>query len=82
MREIYGQTELVRSGGQPSVDEGLPRSMGKPSPQFDVDLVDEEGKLLPTGHRGRNRRAHPQGRPVGMFQGYHRDPERTQVRLA
>jgi acetyl-CoA synthetase len=77
MREIYGQTELCVTVGTFPWMKVCPGSMGKPSPQFDVDLVDEEGNSVPPGVVGeivvRTRR----DRPVGMFQGYHRDPERT-----
>jgi acetyl-CoA synthetase len=77
LREIYGQTELCVVVGTFPWMKVCPGSMGKPSPQFDIDLVDEEGKSCPPGVVGeivvRTRR----GRPVGMFCGYHKDPERT-----
>ena len=43
LREIYGQTELCVTIGTFPWMKICPGSMGKPSPQFDVDLVDEEG---------------------------------------
>lgn len=77
MREIYGQTELCVTVGTFPWMKVCPGSMGKPSPQFDVDLVDEEGASVPPGVVGEIVVRTRKGRPVGMFQGYHRDPERT-----
>jgi acetyl-CoA synthetase len=77
MREIYGQTELCVTVGTFPWMKVCPGSMGKPSPQFDVDLVDEEGASVPPGVVGEIVVRTRKGRPVGMFQGYHRDPDRT-----
>ncbi|MGI6173976.1 MAG: AMP-binding protein [Christensenellales bacterium] len=77
LREIYGQTELCVTVGTFPWMKVCPGSMGKPSPQFDVDLVDENGVSCAPGIVGeivvRTRRS----RPVGMFLGYYRDEERT-----
>ncbi len=78
MREIYGQTELCVAVGTFPWMKVCPGSMGKPSPQFDVDLVDEEGNSCAPGVVGEIVVRTRKGRPVGMFHGYHRDPERTQ----
>ncbi len=77
MREIYGQTELCVTVGTFPWMKVCPGSMGKPSPQFDVDLVDEDGASVPPGVVGEIIVRTRKGRPVGMFQGYHRDQERT-----
>jgi acetyl-CoA synthetase len=77
LREIYGQTELCVTVGTFPWMKVCPGSMGKPSPQFDVDLVDEEGNSCAPGVVGEIVVRTRKGRPVGMFQGYHRDPERT-----
>ena len=75
--EIFGQTELCVLVGNFPWMKVCPGSMGKPSPQFDVDLVDDDDKSCPPGIVGeivvRTRR----GRPVGMFLGYEDEPERT-----
>jgi len=55
-----------------------PGSMGKPSPQFDVDLVDESGKSCPAGQVGEIVVRTQYEMPVGMFLGYYRDDERTE----
>ena len=79
MREIYGQTELCVTVGTFPWMKVCPGSMGKPSPQFDVDLVDENGASVPPGVVGEIVVRTKKGRPVGMFHGYHRDPERTEA---
>jgi acetyl-CoA synthetase len=79
LREIYGQTELCVTVGTFPWMKVCPGSMGKPSPLFDVDLVDEEGNSCPPGVVGEIVVRTRKGRPVGMFQGYHRDPERTKA---
>jgi acetyl-CoA synthetase len=79
MREIYGQTELCVTVGTFPWMKVCPGSMGKPSPQFDVDLVDENGASVPPGVVGEIVVRTRKGRPVGMFHGYHRDPERTKA---
>jgi acetyl-CoA synthetase len=78
LREIYGQTELCVTVGTFPWMKVCPGSMGKPSPQFDVDLVDEDGSSCPPGVVGEIIVRTRKGRPVGMFHGYHRDPARTQ----
>ena len=78
LREIYGQTELCVTVGTFPWMKVCPGSMGKPSPQFDVDLVDEAGNSCPPGVVGEIVVRTRKDRPVGMFQGYHRDLERTQ----
>jgi acyl-coenzyme A synthetase/AMP-(fatty) acid ligase len=73
----YGQTEtvnLVANYRCLPVREG---SMGKPTPGFDVRVVDEDGQPLEPGKTGRiGVRVVPE-RPVGLFEEYWRDPEAT-----
>ncbi len=76
--EAFGQTELVVTLATFPFMKVCPGSMGKPSPLFDVDLVDEDGKSCPAGVTGEIIvRATPENRPVGMFRGYYRDEDRT-----
>ena len=55
-----------------------PGSMGKPSPLYDVDIVDENGRSCPAGIEGsiviKNL---DKGLPPGLFRGYYRDEEAT-----
>ncbi len=78
--EAFGQTELVVTLATFPFMKVCPGSMGKPSPIFDVDLVDDEGKSCPAGVTGEIVvRATVEDRPVGMFSGYHKDPELTKT---
>ncbi len=78
--EAFGQTELVVTLATFPFMKACPGSMGKPSPIFDVDLVDENGVSCPAGVTGeivvRTQDLHP---PVGMFLGYYGDPELTKT---
>ncbi|MGA9161085.1 MAG: AMP-binding protein [Actinomycetota bacterium] len=73
----YGQTEtvnLVANYRCLPVREG---SMGRPTPGFDVRIVDGTGAVLGAGETGHiGVRIAPE-RPVGLFRGYWRDPEAT-----
>ena len=53
--------------------------MGKPSPQFDVDIVDEDDKSCPAGQVGEIVVRTQYETPVGMFLGYYRDEEGTKA---
>ncbi|MEG0146751.1 MAG: AMP-binding protein, partial [Clostridia bacterium] len=77
LREIYGQTELCVTIGTFPWMKICPGSMGKPSPQFDVDLVDEDGNSCAPGVVGEIVIRTRKGRPIGMFMGYYRDEEKT-----
>ncbi|MDI3341414.1 MAG: AMP-binding protein, partial [Sphaerobacter sp.] len=77
IRDGYGQTEsavLVANFPTLPVRVG---SMGKPTPGFDVAIVDDAGRELPPGEEGHIAvRITPQ-RPVGLFHGYYGDPALT-----
>ncbi|HEX3037677.1 MAG TPA: AMP-binding protein [Oscillospiraceae bacterium] len=78
LMEAFGQTEttavlLNMVGTEPKVG-----STGKPSPGYDVDLVDAQGNTVPAGTVGEIVLRTPDGKkPVGMFSGYYKDKERT-----
>jgi acetyl-CoA synthetase len=77
MREAFGQTEMVVMLGTFPWMKPQPGSMGKPSPLFDVDLVDDEGQSCAAGVSGEIVVRTHHGAPVGMFLGYDNDPEMT-----
>jgi acetyl-CoA synthetase len=55
--------------------------MGLPTPGFEVAVVDGDGRPLPDGEEGLiGVRADP--RPIGLFAGYHRDPDATAAAFA
>ena len=73
----YGQTETVNLLANYRCMPVRPGSMGKPTPGFDVCVVDDDGKVLDPGEEGHVAvRVSPE-RPVGLFQEYWRDPEAT-----
>ena len=52
LREGYGQTELTVTVATYPWIEPKPGSMGKPSPGYDIDIVDEEGRSCDAGEEG------------------------------
>ncbi|OPZ31332.1 MAG: Acetyl-coenzyme A synthetase [Lentisphaerae bacterium ADurb.BinA184] len=77
LMEGYGQTELTVTIGTFPWLEPRPGSMGKPSPGYDIDLLDEDGHACGPGEDGQIVLRTDRHRPVGMFDGYCRDPELT-----
>ena len=51
--------------------------MGKPTPLYDIDLVDADGNSVPNGEVGEIVIRTDKGAPCGLFSGYYRDAERT-----
>jgi acetyl-CoA synthetase/medium-chain acyl-CoA synthetase len=51
--------------------------MGKPSPGFDLQVVDEKGSILPPNTEGDVAIRVKPVRPVGLFREYWHDPEKT-----
>ncbi len=73
----YGQTETVNLVANYRCMEVRAGSMGKPTPGFDVCVVDDFGKVLGAGEEGHVAvRVEPE-RPVGLFVEYWRDIEAT-----
>ncbi len=76
--EGFGQTEttltICNLRNSKSVSVG---SMGKPSPQYKLLLVDNEGNRVEPGVVGEIAIDTSAGAPVGMFLGYYRDEELT-----
>lgn len=76
--EGFGQTESTVLCANFEWITPKPGSMGKPSPLYDIDIVDEQGRSCPPGVEGniviRNL---DQGIPPGLFRGYYRDEEVT-----
>jgi acyl-coenzyme A synthetase/AMP-(fatty) acid ligase len=73
----YGQTETVNLVANFRCLEVRPGSMGKPTPGFDVVVIDDQGQVLGPGQEGHVAvRVRPE-RPVGLFSGYWRDQEAT-----
>ncbi|MEG0493488.1 MAG: AMP-binding protein [Clostridia bacterium] len=78
--EAFGQTELVVTLATFPFMKVCPGSMGKPSPIFDVDLVDAQGNSCPAGVSGEIViHTSDDALPIGMFSGYYEDPELTKT---
>ncbi|HXM19393.1 MAG TPA: AMP-binding protein [Candidatus Tumulicola sp.] len=75
IRDGYGQTETtLLCANFPPMDV-RPGSMGRPTPGFDVQVIDDGGAVLPPGKEGDIAvRVKPQ-RPVGLFQEYWKNPD-------
>ena len=73
----YGQTETVILVGNYRCMEMRPGSMGKPAPGFDVQVIDDQGEIVPDDQEGDIAVRVKPDRPVGLFKEYWKDPERT-----
>jgi acyl-coenzyme A synthetase/AMP-(fatty) acid ligase len=71
----YGQTETVLLCGNFPGMEVRPGSMGKPSPGFEVGVIDDEGMRCEPGQEGDIAVRISPVRPVGLFREYWNDPE-------
>ena len=78
LMEGYGQTELTVAMATYSWLNPKPGSMGKPSPGYAIDLVDEDGKPCEVGDEGQIVIYTDKQKPMGMFDGYYRDKELTE----
>ena len=78
LMEGFGQTETTLLLGNMPWMEPKPGSMGLPVPQYDIDLVDNEGRSVEAGEQGLIVIRTEKKKPVGLFKGYYRDEERTQ----
>jgi acetyl-CoA synthetase len=57
--------------------EPKPGSMGKPSPLYEVGILDEDGNPVPNGEVGEICVKAANDRQIGLFVGYYNNPERT-----
>ena len=77
LMEGYGQTELTITVATFPWMKPKPGSMGMPAPGYDVDIIDEEGNSCGIGEEGQIIIRTDKRKPVGMFDGYYRDEEKT-----
>lgn len=77
LMEGYGQTELTVALATYPWIKPKPGSMGKPSPCYDIDILDEDENSCDIGQEGQIVIHTKNRKPVGIFDGYYRDPERT-----
>lgn len=77
LMEAFGQTELTVTLGTFPWVEPKPGSMGKPSPGYDIDLLDDNGDPCQDGEEGQIVVRTGKRKPAGMFGGYYRDAALT-----
>ncbi|MEP6064936.1 MAG: AMP-binding protein [Paracoccaceae bacterium] len=69
----YGQTETINIVGNfPGIETRF-GSMGKPVPSYDVNIVDDNGTILPDGEVGHIAINTNDRWPAGLFHGYLKD---------
>jgi acetyl-CoA synthetase len=78
LMEGYGQTECTVALGTYPWMQPKPGSMGKPSPGYDIDILNPDGKPCEVGEIGQIVIYTDKRKPVGMFNGYYRDDSLTQ----
>jgi acetyl-CoA synthetase len=77
LREGYGQTELTVTMATFPWMEPKPGSLGKPSANYDIDLVRDDGAPCEMGEEGQIVVRTAKRIPPGVFGGYYRDQELT-----
>lgn len=77
LMEGFGQTETALLIANLRGMTPKPGSMGKPCPQYDVDLVDSDGNPVATGEVGEIVVRTDKGKPFGLFSGYYRNEDLT-----
>ncbi len=79
IRDGYGQTETVLLCGNFPPLAVKPGSMGKPSPGFEVSIIDHDAKELPPNKEGDIAVRIAPERPKWMFKEYWRNPDATRA---
>ena len=78
LTEGFGQSESSVLVANFEWFDPKPGSMGKPSPLYDIDIVDSNGNSCPDGEEGEIVvRNVAKCRPTGLFMGYYKDEEIT-----
>ncbi|MGN0601462.1 MAG: AMP-binding protein [Oscillospiraceae bacterium] len=74
LMEAFGQTETAVIVGNLYGMEPKPGSMGKPTPLYDVDIVDKKGKPVNVGETGEIVIRAERGKHPALFKEYYRNP--------
>src|SRR5574344_1358433 len=77
LMEGFVQTETTPTVATFPWMEPKPGSMGVPNPQYDVDLLRPDGTRAEDGEQGQIVIHTENGKPLGLFKEYYRDPELT-----
>ena len=77
IKEAFGQTETTAILANFVCMKGQKGALGRPSPLYKVDIVDEEGNSCPPGETGEIAVHTDQGIPYGLFMCYYKDEALT-----
>lgn len=77
LMEGFGQTETTLTIATFPWMKPKPGSMGVPNPQYDVDLLKDDGTRAGVNEHGQIVIRTDKGKPLGLFKEYYRDPELT-----
>jgi acetyl-CoA synthetase len=77
----YGQTETTCLVANYRAVPVRPGSMGLPVPGYTVDVLADDGTSAPAGEVGNIAVQAEPDRPVGLFAGYHKEPDATASRF-
>lgn len=77
IKEGFGQSETTPLIGTFTFMKAVPGSIGMPSPQYEVELLNENDEPCEVGEEGEVCICTKNGRPVGMFRGYYKDEALT-----
>ncbi|XP_059548388.1 acyl-coenzyme A synthetase ACSM1, mitochondrial-like [Myotis daubentonii] len=77
LHQLYGQSETGLTCGTPRGSPVKPGSMGKAIPPFDVQIIDDEGNILPPNTEGNLGIRIKPTKPIGLFMLYENDPVKT-----
>lgn len=77
IREGFGQTETTLTLGTFPWMNSKPGSMGVPSPEYDIDLINSDGESCQPGEEGEIVVYTDRRRPLGLFREYLYDEELT-----
>ena len=77
LMEGYGQTECTVAIATYPWMAPKPGSMGKPTPGYNIEIVDEKGNPCEAGIEGEIIFRTHKSKPLGMFNGYYRDEDLT-----
>lgn len=75
--ESYGQTETTLVLGTYPFINPRPGSMGVRNPQYNVDIINNNGERCKPGENGNLVIRTDKGRPLGLFKEYYRNPDMT-----
>ena len=77
LMEGFGQTETTLTIATFPWMEPKPGSMGVPNPEYVVDLLKTDGTSAAPGEQGQIVIRTSQGKPLGLFKEYYRNPDLT-----